>query len=195
MPPLDWREVPPGVPVIVEGVSSTDVRVPVPWDLTLWVEAAPEVRWQRILDRNEPELLERWRTDWLPNEEAYAAEQRPWDRVDAIVREPDARSPCTGGLAFGHGIPGGGGGLARRGQRSTLQTKIIKAMWPTTPGFSPIDRTSIAPGRHLRAAVKANMSFERFEVATIAAAPGSAGRAIARWLTAGCCRVPSTSRR
>ena len=86
---LDWREVPAGVPVIVEGVSSTDVRVPVPWDLTLWVEAAPEVRWQRILDRNEPDLLERWRTDWLPNEDAYAAEQRPWDRVDAIVREQD----------------------------------------------------------------------------------------------------------
>ena len=84
--PLDWREVPPGRPVIVEGVSSTDVRVPVPWDLTIWVEASPEVRWQRILDRNEPELLERWRTDWLPNEEAYAAEQRPWERVDAIVR-------------------------------------------------------------------------------------------------------------
>ncbi len=84
--PLDWREVPPGRPVIVEGVSSTDVRVPVPWDLTIWVEASPEVRWQRILDRNEPELLERWRTDWLPNEETYAAEQRPRERVDAIVR-------------------------------------------------------------------------------------------------------------
>ena len=83
--PLDWREVLPDSPVIVEGVSCTDIRVPVPWDLTLWVEASPEVRWQRILDRNEPELLERWRTDWLPNEEAYAAEQRPWDRVDAIV--------------------------------------------------------------------------------------------------------------
>ena len=38
--PLDWREVPPGLPVIVEGVSSTDARVPVPWNLTLWVEAS-----------------------------------------------------------------------------------------------------------------------------------------------------------
>ena len=94
---LDWHEVPSGAPVIVEGVSSTDVRVPVPWDLTLWVEAAPEVRWQRILDRNEPELLERWRTDWLPNEEAYAAAQRPWERVDAIVREgAGARSDSPG---------------------------------------------------------------------------------------------------
>jgi hypothetical protein len=85
--PLDWRELPAGLPLIVEGVSCIDVRVPVPWDLTLWVEASPEVRWQRILDRNEPDLLERWRTDWLPNEEAYAAAQRPWERVDAIVRD------------------------------------------------------------------------------------------------------------
>ena len=86
--PLDWREVPVGVPVIVEGVSSTDVRVPVPWNVTVWVEASAEVRWQRILDRDQPELLDRWRTDWLPSEEAYAAEQRPWDRVDVIVSEP-----------------------------------------------------------------------------------------------------------
>ena len=89
----DWRDVPSGAPVIVEGVSSTDVRVPVPWDLTMWVEAAAEIRWPRILERDEPELLDRWRSDWLPNEEAYAAEQRPWDRVDAVVRELDARSP------------------------------------------------------------------------------------------------------
>ena len=30
--------MPVGVPVIVEGVSATDVRLPVPWDVTLWIE-------------------------------------------------------------------------------------------------------------------------------------------------------------
>ena len=175
--------------MIVEGVSSTDVRVPVPWDLTLWVEASPEVRWQRILDRDEPELLERWRTDWLPNEEAYAAEQRPWERVDAIVSvSPGTARPDRISLRSWHSW--------RRqrtrptGQRSTPQTKIIKAMWPTTQGFSLIGRTSIAPGRHSTAAVKSNMSLERFEVATIAAAQerGSSycalahGRALSRAL-------------
>ena len=142
---LDWREVPVGVPVIVEGVSSTDVRVPVPWDLTIWVEASAEVRWQRILDRDQPELLERWRTDWLPNEEAYAAEQRPWERVDAIVPSPSEDRDDAVSLRSWHSW------RRRRtrptGQRSTPQTKIIKAMWPTTPGSSPIGRTSIAPGR------------------------------------------------
>ena len=47
---LDWVEVPRGVPVVVEGVSATDDRVPVPWDVTLWLDvpadrtAAPDPR-------------------------------------------------------------------------------------------------------------------------------------------------------
>ena len=82
----EWVEVPPGVPVVVEGVSATDDRVPVPWDVTLWVEAPAAERERRIRLRDaDPRLLERWRTDWWPNERAYAAEQRPQDRVDAIV--------------------------------------------------------------------------------------------------------------
>jgi hypothetical protein len=82
---LDWVEVPAGVPVIVEGVSSTDIRLPVPWDLTVWVDAPPEVRWQRIVDRDPPALQERWRTEWMPGEQAYATEQSPINRADAIV--------------------------------------------------------------------------------------------------------------
>lgn len=31
----EWHDVPVGVPVIVEGVSATDDRLPVPWDVTL----------------------------------------------------------------------------------------------------------------------------------------------------------------
>ena len=86
---LNWVEVPPGVPVVVEGVSSTDDRVPVPWDVTLWVAAPAPVRRRRILARDgDPALLERWRTDWLPSEQAYAAAQRPWLRVDLIVADP-----------------------------------------------------------------------------------------------------------
>jgi hypothetical protein len=85
--PLGWCEVPSGVPVVVEGVSATDDRVPVPWDLTLWVDVPAEVRRRRIDARDDACLLERWRTDWWPNEQRYAAEQRPWERVDAIVTE------------------------------------------------------------------------------------------------------------
>ena len=82
---LDWVEVPPGVPVIVEGVSSTDLRLRVPWDVTVWVDASPEVRWQRIVNRDPAAVLEHWRTDWMPSEQAYAAEQNPMNRAHAIV--------------------------------------------------------------------------------------------------------------
>jgi cytidylate kinase len=83
--PLGWAEVAVGVPVIVEGVSATDVRVGVPWDVTLWVDTPAAVRRTRILSRDDPVLLERWRTDWWPSELAYAQAQNPQDRVDAIV--------------------------------------------------------------------------------------------------------------
>ena len=81
----DWVEVLPGHPVVVEGVSATDVRLGVPWDVTVWVQASQQVRRARALERDGPGLTERWRTDWIPSEEAYAAEQQPWLRVDALV--------------------------------------------------------------------------------------------------------------
>jgi predicted kinase len=84
---LDWLVVPVGVLVIVEGVSATDDRLPVPWDVTLWVEAAADVRWQRIAERDtDPALRHLWLTDWLPSEQAYEREQNPRNRVDAVVQ-------------------------------------------------------------------------------------------------------------
>lgn len=80
-----WREVPPDVPVVVEGVSSTDVRLDVPWDVTLWVEVAREVRLARALARDGEAMREQWVGAWMPAEDAYEASQRPQDRVDALV--------------------------------------------------------------------------------------------------------------
>jgi uridine kinase len=81
----EWHQVPTGVPVIVEGVSSTDVRLGVPWDLTLWVEVTYDERWRRIVARDGPDRLDRWRDDWLPSEEAYVVAQHPQERADLIV--------------------------------------------------------------------------------------------------------------
>jgi uridine kinase len=83
--PGSVAEVPVGVPVIIEGVSSTDAALPVPWDLTIWVEAPEELRWQRILARDPAELIARWRAEWLPSERAYGAAQQPWSRADLVV--------------------------------------------------------------------------------------------------------------
>jgi uridine kinase len=85
----DWRQVPTGVPVVVEGVSATDVRLEVPWDLTLWVEARPEVRLRRATERDGPEMLQRWLTDWIPSEDEYERTQHPQQRVDLIVHTVD----------------------------------------------------------------------------------------------------------
>ena len=85
---LDWVEVAPGAPVIVEGVSATDARLPVPWDVTVWLEVAEAERQRRILERDGEAMLERWEVDWWPSEQAYATEQDPQDRATLVVARP-----------------------------------------------------------------------------------------------------------
>ena len=80
-----WAEVGVGVAVVVEGVSSTDVRLGVPWDVTLWVDAPHEVRLARALARDGEAMRQQWVDAWMPAEDAYEAAQRPQERVDAVV--------------------------------------------------------------------------------------------------------------
>lgn len=65
-------------------MSATDARLPVPWDVTIWVEVPAAVRHARIERRDGAALREQWRTDWWPSEEAYVAEQRPQERADLV---------------------------------------------------------------------------------------------------------------
>jgi uridine kinase len=81
----EWVDVPPGRLVVVEGVSSTRREAAVPWDLTIWVEAPRPVRLERALERDGADLMSRWLDDWMPSEEAYAARERPQQRVDLVV--------------------------------------------------------------------------------------------------------------
>jgi uridine kinase len=81
----EWVDVPPGRIVVVEGVSSTRAEVGAPWDLTIWVDAPPDVRLARAVERDGAALLPRWLDDWLPSEQAYAARENPRERVDLIV--------------------------------------------------------------------------------------------------------------
>lgn len=83
---LDWVDVAADVDVVVvEGVSCTDLGIAVPWAVRVWIEAPAEVRMERIRRRDGPELLDVWMTDWIPNEEAYVAEQDPRARADLVV--------------------------------------------------------------------------------------------------------------
>jgi uridine kinase len=81
----DWVDVAPGGPVIVEGVSSTDVRLGVPWDLTIWVDVPRAERRRRARERDGELMMDRWLTDWIPSEEAYVHSQQPQNRVDLVV--------------------------------------------------------------------------------------------------------------
>jgi uridine kinase len=81
----EWVDLSPGRVVVVEGVSATRAEAGVPWDLTVWVEAPRDVRLDRALERDGPALLHRWLDDWMPSEEAYAARERPQERVDLLV--------------------------------------------------------------------------------------------------------------
>lgn len=89
----DWVEVLPGAPVVLEGVSATDVRVPVPWDAVLWVDVSEDVRRARIAARDDPVLIRRWEQEWWPCEQAYAASQSPWARADVVVADAMAAHP------------------------------------------------------------------------------------------------------
>lgn len=81
----EWAELPPGRVVVVEGVSATRAEAGVPWDLTVWVDAPRDVRLARALERDGSALMHRWLRDWMPSEEAYAARERPHERVDLLV--------------------------------------------------------------------------------------------------------------
>jgi uridine kinase len=86
-----WHDIAAGSVVVVEGVSATRAEVDVPWALRIWIETPPEVRLERALERDGPELMARWFDDWIPSEQAYIAAQRPHKRVDLVVSGVEER--------------------------------------------------------------------------------------------------------
>ena len=80
-----WLEVAPGGVLVVEGVSATDCRLDIGWELTVWVDTPAEVRWRRVMERDGEAWRDTWLNVWIPSEDAYVREQRPQDRVDLIV--------------------------------------------------------------------------------------------------------------
>jgi uridine kinase len=81
----EWYELQPGQVIVSEGVSSTRPETGVPWALTVWVEAPRDVRLQRALDRDGPELMPRWLDDWMPSEQAWAARAHPFGWIDLVI--------------------------------------------------------------------------------------------------------------
>lgn len=89
----EWRDVPLGRTLIVEGVSATRCEVGAPWALTIWVEAPRAVRLARARQRDGDRMLATWLQRWMPEEQAWAARAKPLDRVDLIVSGTEPAPP------------------------------------------------------------------------------------------------------
>lgn len=84
--PAEWRDVPAGRLVVIEGVSATRSELAAPWALQIWVDAPRSVRLQRAVERDGAAMLPHWLDVWMPSEEAYIDREHPQARVDLIVR-------------------------------------------------------------------------------------------------------------
>ena len=65
------QQIPAAPLTIVEGSYSLRPDFRDRYHLRIWAEASPEVRQQRLLDRDGPEMLERFRNLWIPMEDLY----------------------------------------------------------------------------------------------------------------------------
>ncbi|MBA2333006.1 MAG: uridine kinase [Actinobacteria bacterium] len=81
----EWHEVPVGGIVIVEGNYATRRELRAFYDFTIWVDAPHELRLQRGLQRGGDDTLERWLTEWIPEEDRYIEAENPRERVDLAL--------------------------------------------------------------------------------------------------------------
>jgi uridine kinase len=80
----EWHEVPSQTDVlIVEGVSATRRELGNPWDITVWVEAPPDIRLRRGLERDGEAALPLWER-WTAEEDAWVASEVPANSCDFI---------------------------------------------------------------------------------------------------------------
>lgn len=80
----EWHDVPPADLLIAEGVGAAHRAADLWATLRVWVEAPEDVRLQRGLDRDGPELREEW-LRWLRLEAEYFAADATRDRADLLV--------------------------------------------------------------------------------------------------------------
>lgn len=80
----EWVTV-PAVPImILEGCASGSARIRARASLVVWVQAPAELRLQRGLDRDGPELAAQWR-QWQSHEEAHFAADGTRAAADLVV--------------------------------------------------------------------------------------------------------------
>ncbi|WP_274366079.1 uridine kinase family protein [Paenibacillus thermotolerans] len=88
----EWREVPPGGIVIVEGVTSLRRELRDYYDYTVWVDTPRTVRLQRGIERDGERQRVVWEEQWMPAEDRYVAEHRPGEYASVVI-EGETKSP------------------------------------------------------------------------------------------------------
>jgi uridine kinase len=80
----EWREIPAGEVILLEGVSSSRQAVAKRLTLAVWVEAPRDSRLARGLERDGDAMRTQWE-QWMAEEDAHFAADRTRDRADLIV--------------------------------------------------------------------------------------------------------------
>lgn len=81
----EWVEVPPGVPIVVEGVFCLAEGVREAYSYTIWCSASPELRLACGLARDGEAARAVWVESWMPADDRYAATQKPEYLADLVV--------------------------------------------------------------------------------------------------------------
>lgn len=85
-----WVTVPVTSVTIIEGVSSSRREYADLLCFSVWVDTPRDERLRRGLERDGADALPLWQR-WMATEDEFFAQDRPWERADAIV--PGTPSP------------------------------------------------------------------------------------------------------
>jgi uridine kinase len=89
--PEEWHEVPRDALLLAEAAFLFRPELADHWDLTIWLDVDFETVLERARRRDvawvgsEEEVLEKYRSFWIPTHELYERATRPRDRADVVV--------------------------------------------------------------------------------------------------------------
>jgi uridine kinase len=86
---VEWIDVPPGVPVVVEGVYCLQRQMRAMYTYTVFCRAEAAIRLRRGLARDGEEARAMWVEEWMPAEDRYVVGERPDDFADLVVDSSD----------------------------------------------------------------------------------------------------------
>jgi uridine kinase len=81
--------VEPTPTLVLEGVSSSRRAFDDFLAYRIWILTDPRIRLQRGLERDGVAMREQW-LEWMANEDAYVAEERPQERADLVISGTDS---------------------------------------------------------------------------------------------------------